>query len=127
MILLVDDGDGCVATDILKLHSTLPLYVLKFGLRQLKLWTKKKVLLMPFFDAAEHGHLGLGVRAATLGHLLPFNFISVTMGSTGVLLIGWRALSFGFFSKNGSKKDEIYKRGSTFELFELLTSLVRRW
>ncbi|GMH16479.1 hypothetical protein Nepgr_018320 [Nepenthes gracilis] len=71
--------------------------------------------------------LGLGIRAATLGHLLPINFISVTMGSTGVLLIGWRALSFGFFSKNGSKKDEIYKRGNTFELFELLTSLVRRW
>ncbi|KAH7523764.1 hypothetical protein FEM48_Zijuj06G0046700 [Ziziphus jujuba var. spinosa] len=40
--------------------------------------------------------LGLIIRAATAGHIPPFTFILVTMGSTAVLLVGWRALLFSF-------------------------------
>ncbi|GLT41213.1 hypothetical protein SLA2020_152940 [Shorea laevis] len=70
--------------------------------------------------------LGLIIRTATSGHIPPYSFILVTMGSTAVLLIGWRALLFSIFP-NKTKKNDVYRRGSPFELFELLTSLVRRW
>ncbi|KAJ6335315.1 hypothetical protein OIU77_025310 [Salix suchowensis] len=49
------------------------------------------------------------------------------MGSTGVLLIGWRMLISSVLSNDENKKNDVYRRGSPFELFELLTSLVRRW
>ncbi|KAG8369138.1 hypothetical protein BUALT_Bualt15G0120200 [Buddleja alternifolia] len=71
--------------------------------------------------------LGLVIRAVTIGHTPPTNFILVTMGSTAVLVIGWRALLFSIFPSDKGKKNDVYKRGSAFELFELLTSLVRRW
>lgn len=71
--------------------------------------------------------VGLGIRALTAGHFPPTNFILVTLGSTAVLLIGWRTLLFQILPSNKGKKDDIYRRGSPFELFELLTSLVRRW
>uniref|UniRef100_A0A5B7BZS6 Transmembrane protein n=1 Tax=Davidia involucrata TaxID=16924 RepID=A0A5B7BZS6_DAVIN len=71
--------------------------------------------------------VGVIIRAVTLGHTPPPNFILVTMGSTAVLLIGWRALLFSIFPNDKSKKNDVYRRGSPFELFELLTSLVRRW
>ncbi|PQP93475.1 uncharacterized protein Pyn_11174 [Prunus yedoensis var. nudiflora] len=54
-------------------------------------------------------------------------FILVTMGSSAVLLLGWRALLYKFLPGDKSKKSDVYRRGSPFELFELLTSLVRRW
>ncbi|XP_057794284.1 uncharacterized protein LOC131010664 isoform X2 [Salvia miltiorrhiza] len=71
--------------------------------------------------------LGLVIRALSIGHPPPTNFMLVTMGSTAVLLIGWRALFFTIFPSDKGKKNDVYKRGSPFELFELLTSLVRRW
>ncbi|KAL7175710.1 hypothetical protein ACSBR2_029322 [Camellia fascicularis] len=72
--------------------------------------------------------VGLIVRATAVGRIPQPNFILVTMGSTAVLLIGWRALLFSIFLKDDkSKKSDIYRRGSPFEFFELLTSLVRRW
>ncbi|KAL2894928.1 Histone-lysine N-methyltransferase EZ1 [Bienertia sinuspersici] len=71
--------------------------------------------------------VGLGIRALTSAHFPPTNFILVTLGSTAVLLIGWRTLLFQILPGNMNKKDDMYKRGSPFELFELLTSLVRRW
>lgn len=72
--------------------------------------------------------VGMAIRAASVGHIPPPNFILVTMGSTALLVIGWRALLFSIFPNDDkSKKNDTYKRGSPFELFELLTSLVRRW
>lgn len=71
--------------------------------------------------------LGLAIRAVTSGHLPPTPFILVTMGSTGVLLTAWRALVSQLFSNQQKQQDDVYRRGSPFELFELLTSLVRRW
>ncbi|XP_009610223.1 uncharacterized protein [Nicotiana tomentosiformis] len=71
--------------------------------------------------------VGLAIRAASVGHIPPVNFIIVTMGSTAVLLIGWRTLLFSILPKDQPKKNDVYKSGSPFELFELLTSLVRRW
>lgn len=71
--------------------------------------------------------LGLAIRAVTSGHLPPTPFILVTMGSTGVLLTAWRALVSQLLSNQQKQQDDVYRRGSPFELFELLTSLVRRW
>nr|XP_043615481.1 uncharacterized protein LOC122587390 [Erigeron canadensis] len=71
--------------------------------------------------------LGIFIRATSMGHIPPTRFIAVTMGSTALLLIGWRALISNILADDKSKKNDMYKRGSPFELFELLTSLVRRW
>ncbi|GFY85975.1 hypothetical protein Acr_04g0007130 [Actinidia rufa] len=47
-------------------------------------------------------------------------FIIVTMGSTALLLVGWRALLFSIFPNDDkSKKNDMYRRGSPFELFEV--------
>ncbi|KAJ8645362.1 hypothetical protein MRB53_007110 [Persea americana] len=71
--------------------------------------------------------LGVIIRAATSSHIPPASFVLVTMGSTGILLIGWRALISTLLPYDQRKKNDVYRRGSPFELFELLTSLVRRW
>ncbi|KAJ6954804.1 hypothetical protein NC652_006296 [Populus alba x Populus x berolinensis] len=62
--------------------------------------------------------LGLIVRAASSGHVPPSTFILVTMGSTGVLLIGWRMLLTRVLSNDESKNNDVYRQGSPFELFE---------
>lgn len=62
------------------------------------------------------------IRATSSGHVPQLPFILVTMGGTGVLLIGWRALLCQFTAKENSKSDD-YRRGSPFELFEVRTSL----
>ncbi|KAB1203949.1 hypothetical protein CJ030_MR8G001943 [Morella rubra] len=67
--------------------------------------------------------LGLVVRAATSGHFPPYNFVIVTMGSTAVLLIGWRALLHNILPNDKSKKNDVYRRGNPFELFEVWKSL----
>ncbi|KAG2305247.1 hypothetical protein Bca4012_064316 [Brassica carinata] len=71
--------------------------------------------------------LGVIIRSTSSGHIPSYSFILVTMGSTAVLLIGWRALLFSVLPSESKKKDDTYRRGSAFELFELLTSLIRRW
>lgn len=71
--------------------------------------------------------LGIGIRAIEQGHLPPTNFMLVTMGSTAVLLVGWRSLLSSILFNEKTNKNDDYRRGSPFELFELLTSLVRRW
>ncbi|CAA6653479.1 unnamed protein product [Spirodela intermedia] len=58
---------------------------------------------------------GLLIRSFALGHTPPVNFVLITMGTTGVLLIGWRALLYTF-SKQARQEER-----------RLLTSLVRRW
>ncbi|XP_049365165.1 uncharacterized protein LOC125829976 [Solanum verrucosum] len=71
--------------------------------------------------------VGIALRAASVGHIPPVNFIIVTMGSTAVLLIGWRTLLFSILPTDKLKKNDVYKSGNPFEFLELLTSLVRRW
>ncbi|KAI4321080.1 hypothetical protein MLD38_034501 [Melastoma candidum] len=71
--------------------------------------------------------LGLSIRALLTGHIPQYNFIIVSMGSTAVLLLGWRTLLSSILPYDKSKTNDDYRRGSPFELFELLTSLVRRW
>ncbi|CAF2318190.1 BnaA10g28280D [Brassica napus] len=71
--------------------------------------------------------LGVIIRSTSSGHIPSYSFILVTMGSTAVLLIGWRALLFSVLPSESKKKDDTYRKGSAFELFELLTSLIRRW
>lgn len=71
--------------------------------------------------------LGIIIRSASSGHIPAYSFVLVTMGSTAVLLIGWRALLFSVLPTESKKKDDTYRKGSAFELFELLTSLIRRW
>lgn len=41
------------------------------------------------------------------------------MGSTAVLLVGLRALLSSILPNNESKKDDVYRHGSPFELFEV--------
>ncbi|EOA38435.1 hypothetical protein CARUB_v10010055mg [Capsella rubella] len=71
--------------------------------------------------------LGIVIRSASSGHIPASSFVLVTMGSTAVLLIGWRTLLFSVLPTQSKKKDDTYRKGSAFELFELLTSLIRRW
>ncbi|KAL6636984.1 hypothetical protein ACP70R_024556 [Stipagrostis hirtigluma subsp. patula] len=63
--------------------------------------------------------LGLAIRAVTSGHIPPTPFILVTMGSTGVLLTAWRALVSQLLSTGQKQQDDVYRRGSPFELFEI--------
>lgn len=70
--------------------------------------------------------LGIVIRAATSSHFPQISFVLTAMGSTGVLLLGWRALICKLLA-SGSNRNDAYKRGNSFELLELLTSLVRRW
>lgn len=71
--------------------------------------------------------IGIAIRAAKSGHLPNYGFVLVSLGSTAVLLIAVRALLYAALPVDNSKKSDVYRRGSPFELFELLTSLVRRW
>ncbi|KAG4953623.1 hypothetical protein AAZX31_14G089200 [Glycine max] len=71
--------------------------------------------------------IGIVIRAAASGHLPNYGFVLVSLGSTAVLLITFRALLYAILPVDNSKKSDDYRRGSPFELFELLTSLVRRW
>ncbi|XP_004498952.1 uncharacterized protein [Cicer arietinum] len=71
--------------------------------------------------------IGIVIRAARSGHLPNYGFVFVSLGSTAVLLIAIRALLYALLPVDNSKKSDVYRRGSPFELFELLTSLVRRW
>ena len=77
------------------------------------MYTKVTILVINFLQ------LGLTIRAATAGHFPPFNFILVTMGSTAALLVGWRALLYSLLPSDKTKKSDVYRRGSPFELFEV--------
>lgn len=63
--------------------------------------------------------LGIVIRASSAGHFPSFSFILVSMGSTAVLLLGWRTLLYKFLPGDKSKKSDVYRRGSPFELFEV--------
>lgn len=63
--------------------------------------------------------LGVAIRGFTIGHIPPTSFILVTMGSTAVLLIGWRALLHTFLPSGQTKRNGVYKRGNPFEFFEV--------
>lgn len=63
--------------------------------------------------------LGVIIRSTSSGHIPSYSFILVTMGSTAVLLIGWRALLFSVLPSESKKKDDTYRKGSAFELFEV--------
>lgn len=73
--------------------------------------------------------LALVIRGVTSGHVPPQPFIVVSMASTLVLLVGWRAAANGIIPNEKSAKNKLAgnKKGSVFELFQLLSSLVRRW
>ncbi|KAH0695339.1 hypothetical protein KY285_022436 [Solanum tuberosum] len=62
--------------------------------------------------------VGIAIRAASVGHIPPVNFIIVTMGSTAVLLIGWRTLLFSILPTDKPKKNDVYKSGNPFEFLE---------
>ena len=72
--------------------------------------------------------LGIAIRSLSSGHIPQTPFILVAMGSTGVLLTAWRALVSQLLSTGQSKKDDVYKKGNPFELFEVrifLTQLLQ--
>jgi len=63
--------------------------------------------------------IGIAIRAAGSGHLPNYSFVFVTLGSTAVLLITFRALLYTIIPVDNSKKSDDYRRGSPFELFEV--------
>nr|KYP72489.1 hypothetical protein KK1_005078 [Cajanus cajan] len=63
--------------------------------------------------------IGIVIRAATAGHLPNYGFVFVSLGSTAVLLITFRALLYTILPVDNSKKSDVYRRGSPFELFEV--------
>uniref|UniRef100_A0A803NYI6 Transmembrane protein n=1 Tax=Cannabis sativa TaxID=3483 RepID=A0A803NYI6_CANSA len=63
--------------------------------------------------------LGIAIRAVTSGHFPAYPFILVTMGSTAVLLTGWRAILYSLLPNDKIKKTDDYRSGSPFELFEV--------
>lgn len=73
--------------------------------------------------------LALVIRGLTTGHVPAQPFIVVSLASTLVLLVGWRATVTVVFpnDKESRKRRAGDRKGSVFELFQLLTSLVRRW
>lgn len=73
--------------------------------------------------------LALVIRGVTSGHVPAQPFIVVSMASTLVLLVGWRATVAVVFPNEKMSNDKLAgnKKGSIFELFQLLSSLVRRW
>ncbi|KAJ3672823.1 hypothetical protein LUZ60_006197 [Juncus effusus] len=71
--------------------------------------------------------VGIGIRALNLGHFPATPFIIVTMGSTGILLVLWRFIAAKILAGGKKNQNDDFKSGNPFELFELLTSLVRRW
>ncbi|MCO5597629.1 hypothetical protein L7F22_051710 [Adiantum nelumboides] len=73
--------------------------------------------------------LALVIRSLTSGHVPSHPFIIVSMASTLILLVGWRATANVVFPNEKFAKDKLTgnKKGSVFELFQLLSSLVRRW
>uniref|UniRef100_A0A7N0TRL3 Uncharacterized protein n=1 Tax=Kalanchoe fedtschenkoi TaxID=63787 RepID=A0A7N0TRL3_KALFE len=60
--------------------------------------------------------LGIAIRAIFAAWEVPVSYS-----------FGWRALLYSIFPNDKSKKNDVYCRNNPFELFELLTSLVRRW
>lgn len=63
--------------------------------------------------------IGIVIRAARSGHLPNYGFVFVSLGSTAVLLIAIRALLYALLPVDNSKKSDVYRRGSPFELFEV--------
>lgn len=73
--------------------------------------------------------VGLVIRGVTTGHVPAPPFVVVSMASTLVLLVGWRAAITAVFpnDKQSNKKRDGDRKGGAFELIQLLTSLVKRW
>lgn len=81
-----------------------------------------RCLLQPCFCCTLM-QLGIVIRSLSSGHFPPYNFILVTMGSTAVLLVGWRTILYNILPNDKSNKSDVYRRGSPFELFEVWNSV----
>ncbi|BBN05940.1 hypothetical protein MPTK1_3g17190 [Marchantia polymorpha subsp. ruderalis] len=73
--------------------------------------------------------LSLVIRGLMTGHAPATPFILVSLASTFVLQVGWRTVFTALFPNDEKTflKKKGDRKGSPFEFFELLTSLVRRW
>eukprot|EP00898_Chlorokybus_atmophyticus_P006978 jgi/Chlat1/7281/Chrsp58S06917 len=66
---------------------------------------------------------GLLIRSATKGYLPAQPFVLVTLATTFVTLVGWRAA----LAASAPKPKGGNRKGNPFEFIQLLTSLVKRW
>eukprot|EP00271_Cylindrocystis_brebissonii_P021152 TRINITY_DN7410_c0_g1_i1.p1 TRINITY_DN7410_c0_g1~~TRINITY_DN7410_c0_g1_i1.p1 ORF type:complete len:285 (+),score=29.30 TRINITY_DN7410_c0_g1_i1:137-991(+) len=75
--------------------------------------------------------LGIGIRGFIKGQVPPLPFVGVSLASTLVLLVGWRA-AFGALIERteGDRPPSASvgnRQGNPLEFLSLLTSLVKRW
>lgn len=77
------------------------------------------------------GHL---VRAATRGYFPDPSFIAVSMAATGVFLVGWRTALAAATPETKEPETPLEqlrargnRQGNIFEMFQMLSSLVKRW
>lgn len=65
--------------------------------------------------------VALVIRGVTSGHVPAQPFILVSMASTLVLLVGWRAAATAIFPNDKPSNDTLTgnKKGSIFELFQV--------
>ncbi|CAM6128392.1 unnamed protein product [Calypogeia fissa] len=73
--------------------------------------------------------IALAIRGFIIGHVPPTPFIVVSLASTFVLQVGWRTAFTAVFpnDEKAFQKKKDNRKGTAFEFFELLTSLVKRW
>lgn len=68
--------------------------------------------------------LALVIRGFIKGYVPPTPFIIVTLISTYVLLLLWRAL---YITAVGETSDNEYKQAGFLEVFKMIGTLIRRW
>ncbi|CAI7878155.1 unnamed protein product [Closterium sp. NIES-53] len=71
--------------------------------------------------------LGIAFRSLIKGQPPQLPFLAVAIVMTSLLMLGWRAALAAALPGDGGEKSKLDRKGSVFELLELLTSLVRRW
>lgn len=77
--------------------------------------------------------LGLAIRSVSRGYIPSPIFIGISMATTAVMMVGWRAAlaaatpaaaPLSPAQQAAARKD---KQGNPFEFLQLLISLVKRW
>lgn len=74
--------------------------------------------------------LGIAIRSMGKGYIPATSFMLITLGTTAVLMVGWRTAAAALTPKvapsaPGSKRKD--RKGDMFEMFQLIKGLTQRW